>query len=94
MQVHAPGENDNNKAHKDYVKHMFLDKHPADLSTTLAVFKRDLQFARRWAIWVQGYVEKKDDRGVPGLSVGAFLVAGPEIKRMMCARSSSGVFAG
>ena len=41
-QVRAPGENDNNKAHKDYVKHMFPDKRPAELSTTLAGFKRDL----------------------------------------------------
>ena len=24
--VHASGENDNNKAHKEYVKHMFPDK--------------------------------------------------------------------
>jgi hypothetical protein len=94
MQVRASGENDNNKAHKEYVKHMFPDKHPESLSTTLAAFKKDLQFARRWAIWVQGYVEKKDGLGVPGLSVGVFLVAGPEIKRMMCARISSGVFTG
>jgi hypothetical protein len=71
---------------------MFPDKHPEGLSTTLAAFKKDLRFARRWAIWVQGYVEKKDGRGVPGLSVGVFLVAGPEIKRIMCARISSGVF--
>jgi hypothetical protein len=68
--------------------HMFPDKHLEDLSTTLAAFKKDFQFARRWAIWVQGYVEKKDGRGIPGLSVGVFLVAGPGIKKMMCARIS------
>ena len=94
MQVRESGENDNNKAHKEYVKHMFPDIRPEDLSTTLAAFKKDLQFARRWEIWVQGYVEEKDKRKVPGLSVGVFLVAGPEIKRMMCARISSRVFTG
>jgi hypothetical protein len=41
---------------------MFPDKKPESLSTTLAAFKKDLQFARRWAILVQGYVEKKDGR--------------------------------
>jgi hypothetical protein len=91
-QVHESGKNDNNKAYEEYMKHMFLDKHPVSLSKTLAAFKKDLQFAQRWAIWVQGYVKKKDDREVPSLSVGVFFVARPETKRMMCARISSRVF--
>jgi uncharacterized short protein YbdD (DUF466 family) len=45
MQVRESGENDNNKAYKEYVKHMFPDIHPEGLSTTLAAFKKDLQFA-------------------------------------------------
>jgi len=77
-------ENDNNKAHKEYMKHMFLDIKPKSLSTILAAFKKDLQFARRWAILVEGYVEK-DGCGVPGLGVGAFLGARPEIMKRMCA---------
>jgi hypothetical protein len=71
---------------------MFPDKRPADLSTALGAFKGDLQFARRWAIWVQGHDEKKDDCRIPGLGIRVFLVAGPEIKRMICARISFGVF--
>jgi hypothetical protein len=63
---------------------MFPDKHPEGLSTTLAAFKRDLQFAWRWEILVEGYVEK-DSRGVPSHGVGVFLSARPEIKKRMCA---------
>jgi hypothetical protein len=90
-QGRASGENDNNRAHKEYMKHLFPDKHLEGLSTTLAAFKKDLQFAQRWAIWVQGYVEENDERRVPGLSVGVFLVAGPEIKKMMCGGSLLGL---
>jgi hypothetical protein len=39
---------------------MFPDGHPETLLTAPAALKKDLQFARRWAIWVEGYVEKKD----------------------------------
>jgi hypothetical protein len=80
----ASGENDSNKAHKEYVKYMFPDKHLESLSTSLAAFKKDLQFARRWAIMVQGYVENNGCR-VPGLRVGFFLCASTEIKKKMCA---------
>jgi hypothetical protein len=84
-QARASGENDNNKAHKEYVKHMFPDKHLNDLSTEQAALKKDLQFARRWAILVEGYVEKKGGL-VPGLSVGVVLLVGLEIKKRMCER--------
>ena len=82
-QARGSGENDNNKAHKEYVKHMFPDGHPETLVTAPAALKKDLQFARRWAIWVKGYVEKKDGL-VPGLGVGVGLLAGLEIKKRMC----------
>ncbi|KAF4615625.1 hypothetical protein G7Y89_g15282 [Cudoniella acicularis] len=59
-QARGSGENDNNKAYKEYVKHMFLDGHLETLLAALAALKNDLQFAPRWAIWVEGYVEKKD----------------------------------
>jgi len=45
MQVCKSSKNNNNKAHKEYVKHMFLDIRLKDLLTTLTAFKKDLQFA-------------------------------------------------
>jgi hypothetical protein len=83
-QARGSGENDNNKAHKEYVKHLFPDGDPETLLATPAALKKDLQFARRWAIWVQGYVEKKDGLVVPGLGVGVGLLVGLEIKKRMC----------
>jgi hypothetical protein len=82
-QARGSGENDNNKAHKEYVKHMFPDRHPETLLAAPAALKKDLQFARRWAIWVEGYDEKKDGL-VPGLGVGVGLLVGLEIKKRMC----------
>jgi hypothetical protein len=82
-QARGSGENDNNKAHKEYVKHIFPDSHSETLLAAPAALKKDLQFARRWAIWVEGYDEKKDGP-VPGLGVGVGLLIGPEIKKRMC----------
>ena len=82
-QARGSGQNDNNKAHKEYVRHMFPDGHPEALLTAPAALKKDLQFARRWAIWLDGYVEKKDGL-VPGLGVRVNLLVGPEIKKRMC----------
>ncbi|KAH6668373.1 hypothetical protein B0J14DRAFT_600566 [Halenospora varia] len=79
-QARGSGENDNNKAHKEYVKHIFPDGHPETLLAAPAALKKDLQFARRWAIWVEGYVEKNDGL-VPGLGVGVGLLVGMEIKK-------------
>jgi hypothetical protein len=63
--------------------HLFPDGHPKTLLAAPAALKKDLQFARRCAIWVEGYVEKKDCL-VPGLGVGVGLLVGPEIKMRMC----------
>jgi hypothetical protein len=82
IQARGSGENDNNKAHKEYVKHMFPDGNPETLLAALAALKKDLQFARRWAIWVDGYVEKNDCL-VPGLGIGVSLLVGLEIKKRM-----------
>ena len=82
IQVRAPGENDSNKAHKVYVKHMFPDICLEELRTTQAAFKQDLQFGRRWKIFAEGCVAEGDDPGVPGLSTGVFLLAGSEIMKM------------
>lgn len=81
-QARGSGENDNNKAHKEYIKHMFPDGHPETLLATPAL-KKDLQFARRWAIWIEGYDEKRDGL-VPGLGVGVGLLVGLEMKKRMC----------
>jgi hypothetical protein len=81
-QARGTGENDNNKAHKEYVKHMFPDGDPETLLAASAALKKDLQLARRWAIWVEGYDEKKNGL-VPGLGVGVGLLVGPEIKTRM-----------
>lgn len=85
MQARASGENDNNKAHKEYVKHLFPDQNINALLVEQAALKKDLQFARRWAIWVDGYAEKKGSL-VPGLGVGVGLLVGQEIKKRMCER--------
>jgi hypothetical protein len=61
---------------------MFPDGDPETLLAAPAALKKDLQLARRWAIWVEGY-EKKDGL-VPGLGVGVGLIVGPEIKKRMC----------
>ena len=63
---------------------MFPDGDPETLLAAPAALKKYLQFARRWAIWVQGYIEKKDDLVVPGLGVGVVLLVGLEIKKRMC----------
>ncbi|KAH7379024.1 hypothetical protein BKA64DRAFT_242991 [Cadophora sp. MPI-SDFR-AT-0126] len=78
-QARGSGENDNNKAHKEYVKHMFPDGDPETLLAAPAALKKDLQLARRWAIWVEGYETK--DGLVPGLGVGVGLLVGLEIKK-------------
>ena len=64
------------------MKHIFLDGHLETLLTVPAAPKKDLQFARRWAIWVEGYVKKKDGL-VPGLGVGVGLLVRLEIKKRM-----------
>jgi len=88
-QARGSGENDNNKAHKEYIKHMFPDSHPETLLTApaAAALKKELQFARRWAIWVEGYVDKKDGL-VPGL--GSELVCSLDWRsRRECADGSN-----
>ena len=87
MQSRESGENDNNRANKEYVKHMFPDHSPEIFSEAKAALKYDLQFARRWAILINGFV-KRDGSKIPGLGVGIFLVHGPEIKKKMSEISS------
>lgn len=84
MQARQSGENDNNRANKEYVKHMFPDHSPELFLKAKAALKYDLQFARRWATLINGFVERGGFK-VPGLGVGMFLVYGPEIKKKMCA---------
>jgi len=83
MQARGNGENNNNKANKEYMKYMFPDYSPELFSEAKAALKYDLQFARRWAILINGFVES-DGTKIPGLGVGVFLVHGPEIKKKMC----------
>ena len=82
MQARESGENDNNKANKKYVKHMFPDHPPELFSEAKAALKYDLQFARRWAILINGFVES-DGTKIPGLGLGVFLVHGSKIKKKM-----------
>src|SRR5205814_6384140 len=70
MQTRESGENDKNRAHKEYVRHMFPDTSPKSFSAALAALKKDLQFARRWAIFVDGFSEKKDGPKIAGLGAG------------------------
>ncbi len=85
MQARESGENDNNRAHKEYVRHMFPDISPKLFSAALAALKKDLQCAQRWAILVDSFTEKRDGSKMTSLGAGVGLVHGPEIKKRMCA---------
>ena len=84
MQTRATGENDKNRANKEYVKYLFPDHSPQLFSKAKAALKNDLQFARRWAILIDGFVGKEGSK-VTGLGRGIFLVHGPEIRKKMYA---------
>jgi len=76
-----PGESTKNLAHRRYVERLFpavgiveLKKHQEDL-------KRDLQFARRWAIITHGY--EQDGSEISGAGVGFILAASTQAIGMM-----------
>ena len=84
MQARESGENDNNRALKEYVRQICLDNSPRSFSEAKKDLKNDLRFARRWVILVDGFTDEKDGGNIPGLGVGVGLVYGPGIKKMMC----------
>ncbi len=80
------GDSARNLAHKKYVEHMFPDATPEERETHKGNMKRDLQFARRWAILTGGYVNE-DGIDIPGAGVGYYLAASlGVIGKMYCAR--------
>jgi hypothetical protein len=44
--------------------------------------KNDLRFARRRAVWIDGFIDEKDGRKIPGLGVGVGLLHVPGVKKM------------
>ncbi|KAK0637176.1 hypothetical protein B0T17DRAFT_101611 [Bombardia bombarda] len=69
------GDSTKNMAHREYIQYIFPDVRPHDQKTYQKELKRDLQFARRWAIPIRGYDE--DGVKIPGVGVGYILAASP-----------------
>ena len=68
-------------AHKDYLAHIYTDRAPRDFEKAKHALKKNLEFGRRWAILVNGYVD--GDVKMPGLGLGVLLVCGPSVKKKM-----------
>jgi hypothetical protein len=75
------GESTKNMAHREYVAHMFPDAALEERDQHRTKLKSDLQFARRWAILIQGCVE--GGVATSGAGVGLFLAASPRVIRSM-----------
>ena len=45
------GENNSNKAHKEYLAHIYADRTPQDYKRVKQALKKDLRHGRRWSIF-------------------------------------------
>lgn len=81
QQLRQRGEKDSDKAHKDYILHIFANRPPEDIEKAKQALKKDLRYGRQWSILVDGFLE--DNQVVPGLGLGVLLLCGPSIKRKM-----------
>jgi hypothetical protein len=68
-------------AHKDYLAYIYTDRAPRDFEKAKRALKKNLEFGRRWAILVNGYVN--GDVKMPGLGLGVLLICGPSVKKKM-----------
>ena len=59
------GESNSNKAHKEYLAHIYADRTPKDYARVKQAVKKDLRHGRRWSILVDGFVA---DKGTPSRS--------------------------
>ena len=76
------GESNGNKAHKEYLAHIYADRTPQDYERVKQALKKDLRHGRRWLILVDGFVTDGGD-SIPGLGLGLLLLCGPAIARKM-----------
>ena len=83
-QIRQSGENNSNRAHREYPQHIFADRVPKDFEKARQALKKDLLFGRRWSILVDGFVDG-NNLIIPGLGLGVLLLCGHFIKRKMSA---------
>jgi len=76
------GETNSQKAHKEYLTYIYADRSPKDFDKAKQSLKTNLEFRRRWSILVEDFVGE-GDLVVPELSLGAFLLCGPSIRKKM-----------
>ena len=83
------GENNSNKAHRQYLAHIYADRTPKDYKRAKEYPKKDLRHGRQWSILKESFVTDEDV--VLGLGLGFLLLCGPSMaKRMSGARLYEG----
>ena len=75
-------DSNSNKAHKEYLAHIYADRIPEDYERIKQTLKEDLRHGRQWSILVDGFVDDNGDR-VPGLGLGLILLCGPAVAKRM-----------
>ena len=63
------GETNGQKAHKEYLVHIYTGRASEDFDKARKSLKRNLEFGRRWSVLVDGFVDEGDII-VPGLGLG------------------------
>ena len=81
-QTRQSGESSSNKAHKEYLAHIYADRTPQDYERVKQALKKDLRHGRRWSILVHGFIADSGD-SIPGLGLGLLLLCGPAIAQKM-----------
>jgi len=81
-QTRQSGESSSNKAHKEYLAHIYADRTPQDYERVKQALKKDLRHGRRWSILVDGFVTNDGD-SIPGLGPGLLLLCGPAVAKKM-----------
>jgi len=80
--VRQSGENNSNKAHKEYLAHIYADRTPKDYKRAKQALKKDLRHGRRWSILVHGFAADDGDV-IPGLGLGLLLLCGASTAKKM-----------
>ena len=79
-QTRQSGESNSNKAHKEYLAHIYADRTPKDYERVKQALKKDLRHGRRWSILVDGFVADNED-SIPGLGLGLLLLCEPAVAK-------------
>jgi len=75
-------ESNSNKAHKEYLAHIYADRNPQNYERVKQALKKDLRYERRWSILVDDFVANNGD-SIPGLGRGLLLLCGPAVAKKM-----------